>query len=284
MERELRIVAFTWNVHKSRTLPALDAEADILFVSLQECFSRPDISAITIGYPFIHRASLLGIRTFVLSKTKLDCSSSRLGMGALHFPNKGYVATVVDGSILHINVHLVDQPQRQPERMAQLARILQREGYENYSTVILSGDFNFRIHNGHEQGKDFLQAYGPHFTEQTIDFDATYKFAGAHYNTARTPSYCDRIFVVSKRAATFHKYASMPEVLSSDHKPVYSVFQITKEEDGRTPLDAKLALAIQDHRLTEFYQLSWEKRNTILFFLLGGLCYLIWYFFTNRKK
>eukprot|EP00300_Choanocystis_sp_HF-7_P021739 c20833_g1_i1.p1 GENE.c20833_g1_i1~~c20833_g1_i1.p1 ORF type:complete len:835 (+),score=212.35 c20833_g1_i1:127-2631(+) len=72
------------------------------------------------------------------------------------------------------------------------------------------------------------------FRETRPTFQPTFKCVrgnvGMTYNGQRTPSYCDRILWSSLPGHTKHitqtVYAAAPNVTSSDHKPVFSVFDI----------------------------------------------------------
>lgn len=72
----------------------------------------------------------------------------------------------------------------------------------------------------------------PRFDEASIRFAPTYKYlVGGHeldVQSARVPSYCDRILFKCKRAGLVHPvlYDSMASVCTSDHKPVLGVYRV----------------------------------------------------------
>lgn len=86
------------------------------------------------------------------------------------------------------------------------------------------------LHNGMKNNDIFIG-----FSEGSINFRPTYKFyIGTEiYNTKRSPSWCDRILyqntykdktndsVNSQKLPKINDYASIRDVLSSDHHPVY---------------------------------------------------------------
>lgn len=244
----LTIGALTWNMHNTEILPSMHTVPDLLFISVQESFTAPITPNIHGAYPNVYKKALWGIRTILFSKKPVNCRFNTRGMGPLNFPNKGYVATVINDDILHINVHLTHSPARQKVRMAQIESILRWEYSPHYSTIIFTGDFNFRIHNNYDQGQDFIREYGPAFKEAKIDFLPTYKFTGNEYNPRRVPSYCDRVFVMTQHDLKFKQYIAMSQITASDHKPVYCLFSLS----GERKESAALSIKLPDRRLADY--------------------------------
>lgn len=225
----MRIFSVTWNTHGTRELPILETTADLITISLQECYSSPDMSI--LGKEFEHRVSksMFGLQTVILSKSRIEAKTIRIGLGPCGFVNKGFIATRINRSILHINAHLQAHDHNHEKRLRQLKSILEFcKGMEvatgqRTDTVILSGDLNFRMKGGLDQAVDFLRLF-PQFKESKIKFQPTYKYKGGALVPSRTPSYCDRIFVASRHDLKFLKYTSMPQIVASDHKPVVCEF------------------------------------------------------------
>ncbi|KAA8914782.1 hypothetical protein TRICI_002816 [Trichomonascus ciferrii] len=84
--------------------------------------------------------------------------------------------------------------------------------------------------------KESRVLYG--FNEAPIEFKPTYKFIKGsvnEYNMKRLPSWCDRIFYLDyDTPPKVHAYNSLPNVSTSDHKPVYLSITLPKEPPRRT--------------------------------------------------
>ncbi|KAG0437694.1 Phosphatidylinositol 4,5-bisphosphate 5-phosphatase INP51 [Dictyocoela muelleri] len=117
---------------------------------------------------------------------------------------------------------------------------------EKIKTIILAGDFNFRVdfkkqshiktenmnkendkfyfsryRNPLDNSFIFLKKY-PIFKEKKIKFLPTYKYIPGtnNYDESRVPSWCDRIFVASSYEYKFSEYSKIDNIIFSDHKPV----------------------------------------------------------------
>lgn len=69
------------------------------------------------------------------------------------------------------------------------------------------------------------------FTEAPVTFAATYKFTigTSKYNTKRIPSWCDRIlYLPYSKPVEILDYSSLPDISTSDHKPVYLLLNVPK--------------------------------------------------------
>lgn len=66
------------------------------------------------------------------------------------------------------------------------------------------------------------------FVEPPISFAPTYKFrTKTMYDTKRIPSWCDRILHLPySQPAKVIKYDSVPDIDTSDHKPVYQILEV----------------------------------------------------------
>jgi hypothetical protein len=69
------------------------------------------------------------------------------------------------------------------------------------------------------------------FEEPAISFAPTYKMlrgSSSEYDAQRIPAWCDRVLVktLPQLPVRFLAYNACPEMLSSDHLPVYAVFQM----------------------------------------------------------
>ncbi|XP_072287988.1 phosphatidylinositol polyphosphate 5-phosphatase type IV [Pyxicephalus adspersus] len=153
-----------------------------------------------------------------------------------------------------------------------------------FDEVFWFGDFNFRLNkdrNGvnsilqHNLEKDMSQllqydqlikvmnggSIFKGFQEATIEFLPTYKFdiGCDQYDTTskqRTPSYTDRIVYKSRQKSDIRvlKYASCPLVKTSDHRPVFGLFEV-RIRPGRDNIP--LAAGLFDR---ELYLLGIKRR------------------------
>lgn len=233
----MRIFSITWNTHGTKELPALEIAADMVIISLQECYEPPDIGMLRKEFRYCVSESMFGLQTIILGKSKIEAKTSRIGLGPCGFVNKGFIATKINKSILHVNAHLPAHEHNHEKRLGQLRTILEfckameMAVGQHANTVIISGDLNFRMKDGFDQSADFLRLF-PQFKESKIEFQPTYKYKGNVLVSSRTPSYCDRVFVASRHDLVFLKYTSMSHVVASDHKPVVCEFFVpeTKSE------------------------------------------------------
>jgi len=160
-----------------------------------------------------------------------------------------------------VNIHLDSGEYRAEERMNQLAYILSNTrvgtNRHHHSVVdkfaLIGGDFNFRC-DGIEpllalelidrNRLEKLRVFDPYlssntnilkicqFKEMPLLFAPTYKYEqGGILSEKRTPSWCDRIFYrmvpsLGRFGIEPKDYASVPTNTYSDHKPVFSVFEI----------------------------------------------------------
>lgn len=102
------------------------------------------------------------------------------------------------------------------------------------------------------------------FEEPNIEFPPTYKFIKGTkdvYATNRLPSWCDRIFYLTydNSEVTIHKYSSLPEVVYSDHKPVYLSVKIPKtpprdaiDSSGSFVRNKSLSLRLQSNAIASY--------------------------------
>ncbi|KAJ1604441.1 putative phosphatidylinositol phosphate phosphatase [Cryptosporidium canis] len=194
------------------------------------------------------------------------------------------------GSIVFTNVHLTSGEQNRDERSAQLKLILQSavfneipsfKGFlgsgaslQDHDLVILAGDFNFRLEIPKQrvlslikdQNLDELLSFDQFVLEKKsenvisqldegrISFPPTYKYMRGEYSydPSRTPSWCDRVFVLSKHSkpsrntdpntrrqprpsgpecfrdysVSILDYKSDERYLISDHHPVFAVISV----------------------------------------------------------
>ncbi|KAH8582798.1 endonuclease exonuclease phosphatase family [Cryptosporidium sp. chipmunk genotype I] len=195
------------------------------------------------------------------------------------------------GSIVLTNVHLISGEQYKEERNSQLKLILQSpvfneipnfKGFlksgsslQDHDLVILAGDFNFRIQLPKQKvidlirDQDFIELlkFDQFFLEKSdnevmsklfeekISFPPTYKYIRGEYSydPSRIPSWCDRVFVLSKSSkvssittdiknnqqgdsiesdsfndyvVSIADYNSDERYLISDHRPVFAVISV----------------------------------------------------------
>lgn len=123
------------------------------------------------------------------------------------------------------------------------------------SAIFIAGDLNYRIEmdrsdclhqisegnlailnekdqlNSQMNRKELLLSY---FHEGQVKFPPTYKYDRGTIDRfdssekARVPAWCDRILFYSKKSDLIRsgRYESIPEATLSDHKPIYSVFEL----------------------------------------------------------
>lgn len=225
----MKVFSITWNTHGTKELPSFHSTADIVTISLQECYRSPNIGNIQKSFRHVASESMFGLQTIILSKSRVKVNATRIGLGPCGFVNKGFIVTRINRTILHVNTHLQAHSSNHNKRLLQLRTILEfcraMDAEQPINTIILSGDFNFRMEGGIDQSADFLRLF-PQFKEPEIKFQPTYKYEGNVLVSSRVPSYCDRVFVASKHNLVFLAYTSMSQVIVSDHKPVICEFSV----------------------------------------------------------
>ena len=100
--------------------------------------------------------------------------------------------------------------------------------YNNMHDVLYAND---QLHLQKSQGHVF-----PHFKEGPLHFKPTYKYdrGTCIYDTShkkRIPAWTDRILYKSKKESTvkLRTYASFDTITTSDHRPVYAIFDVEFE-------------------------------------------------------
>ncbi|XP_053991917.1 uncharacterized protein LOC128883508 [Hylaeus volcanicus] len=133
---------------------------------------------------------------------------------------------------------------------------------KDHDYILMGGDFNFRCSGSYHEtiklvkqnnwkellfydqlvvGKRLRLAPFALVTESLINFPPTYKFKkeANQFDESRSPGWCDRILyfgnlipqkLLQKNTSDFVfkcvDYSNVPNILTSDHKPVYGVFEI----------------------------------------------------------
>ncbi|RLV89996.1 Polyphosphatidylinositol phosphatase INP52 [Spathaspora sp. JA1] len=195
--------------------------------------------------------------------TQVSGSSKKTGLGGMT-ANKGACAVRFnfgDTSFAMITCHLAAGMQATLERYNDYSTILQGLLFpRNYSIrdhdhIIWFGDLNYRINLPNDKCRDliFQGAYNEliqadqlndekrnggafkQFNEGVITFPPTYKYdkGTSNYDSSekqRVPSWTDRVLFTSSTGLsqdlTLLKYDSVTDLVLSDHKPVYGVFDI----------------------------------------------------------
>ena len=165
-----------------------------------------------------------------------------------------------------------------------------KEISDKFDCVFWSGDLNFRLEQSREvvirEVKDsgtsvldfdqlnFLRQEGlifKGFHESTISFPPTYKYdVGTNkFDTSskqRTPSYTDRILYKSQKSTTINTlhYDSVQDVLTSDHRPVWGIWEV-KIRPGRDTIPLAGGLFNRD-----VYLDGLKRRAEALQPVLGG--------------
>lgn len=254
----MKVCVLTWNTHSGTKVPEIDAHADLLIVSLQECYSTPKIKC---PFKYAMVCSMFGLKTLVASNDKVKVRFFRAGQGVFGFVNKGFIAARIDEKILHINAHLAPHEYNNHVRLLQLEEIVKFVDKE-VQTVILTGDLNFRCWP-YDQADDFKRKY-PQFREEKIQFRPTYKYKGASYDLSRAPSYCDRVMVASVFGISFSEYSSLDRVTLSDHKPVICRFKIGNDRMRQQVFSSYGNCLAPRRMLTMVYVLLVEEGKRLL--------------------
>ncbi|WPK24192.1 hypothetical protein PUMCH_001457 [Australozyma saopauloensis] len=184
----------------------------------------------------------------VLKKTGLGGMSANKGAIAVSF---NYSKTLLCFICSHLAAGQgnVDERHQNYKSIAKI-KFSKNKKIRQHDAVIWLGDFNFRIDMSNDRVKSFIEqgdyqrliehdqlskqmASGetfPFFDEKEITFAPTYKFDNntKTYDTSekqRTPAWTDRILSLSRQNTLKQEiYDSDHEILFSDHRPVYSVF------------------------------------------------------------
>jgi hypothetical protein len=261
----MKICTMTWNAHGEPRVPEKMIDADVLVISLQECYKIPQIKYF---FKYTRVCSMFGIKTIILSNNQINVKFYRIGLGIFGFVNKGFIASRINEKIMHINAHLAPHEYNNHIRLAQLEKIV---GFidDKIMTVILTGDLNFRGLS-QNQANEFKGKY-PEFHEEDIKFKPTYKYKGMELNLNRQPSYCDRIMIASMKKIKVYEYSSLENVALSDHKPVVCVFKILNDKIKDKLFKGGIETLAFRTRLTKMYIFIIEQQNwfiMILFLIL----------------
>lgn len=254
----MKICALTWNANGNKELPDFETDADLIILSLQECYRMPSIDGIKADFRFVETHSMFGLKTIIASREPFHVEFCKIGQGALRFINKGFIAAKINGRTMHINAHLAAHEHKNDRRMAQLKEIVEFVG-KDIETLILSGDLNFRC-TPNDQGEEFKRKYSD-FKEAVINFKPTYKFKGNEYDKRRRPSFCDRVIVASCFAVDFREYRSIESVCDSDHKPVICEFSISQKKIKKFLFSGNKSSFYLKAVLTSFFVFLYEKRT-----------------------
>lgn len=193
--------------------------------------------------------------------SNLEGSFKKTGMGGIS-ANKGGLAVSFNYSkteICLVSSHLAAGLHNTVERhqnyktIAQGIQFSKNRKIKNHDVVVWLGDFNYRIGLANEQVKPLIEkrqfsklfeydqlniemANGesfPFFDEMEIQFPPTYKFDNGTktYDTSekqRIPAWTDRILSLSQNKIIKQTvYDSVEDIIFSDHRPVYSNFEIS---------------------------------------------------------
>ena len=178
--------------------------------------------------------------------------------------NKGAVGisfSIFNLSIMIINCHLAAYQKRSMQRNMDFQRCIDNmaDNYQNFDFVVFMGDLNYRLNNlsvdmekmenqylnflnydqlTYENNVRRLNLYG--FKEGQIYFRPTFKYWNNTndyqyidtHNIDQAPAWTDRILFKKNETSInildVHqdKYDSMPDIIMSDHKPVFSYFTL----------------------------------------------------------
>jgi hypothetical protein len=214
-------------------------DADMMILSFQESF-KTDIDTMMARfreqYPNQMAYRLGGLITVVFSKhpeTNRGVKYIRFGEFGI-IPRKGCIALKYRG-FCHVNVHLEAGENNQSKRMKQIERTLGNDEIGRDRAVV-TGDMNFRVCNGSDQGIQFLEKYTKfkEFSRNELGEETdgirrayTYRYISdsGKIDDGRTPSFCDRIFV--DKSISILEHETM-DIRGSDHIPVYGMYRIDR--------------------------------------------------------
>ncbi|KAM0681009.1 hypothetical protein GINT2_000792 [Glugoides intestinalis] len=276
------ICAITWNTHGKSFIPGIDSTLSTMIISLQECYTVPEITALKARFKEVKVSSMYGLKTIIASKKPLKTRFIKLGQGYFGFINKGFIATIINNDIIHVNAHLAAHEWNNKKRISQLKEML-RLVDSKVNTVILTGDLNFRCVPG-DQAEEFKRQFLD-FEEAKINFKPTYKFNKSEYVKSRSPSFCDRVMIASKFATQFIKYYSIEKICESDHKPVVCEFKILNSKSKEKLFDGDNESMFLRRKWTALILLLTEKETQgwAGALLLTALIRVIRYFLYKKR-
>lgn len=257
----MNFFVFTWNMHGTAIIPHLPqgaASSDMIILALQECAPSPSMAERFPEHKFYKEEEMGGLRTIILGRAGFIAKIKKIGLGPLGFINKGFIAVNINDEILHMNAHLAAHPEGQRTRMQQILTMLGACRDERFETIILSGDLNFRMVDGKDQALEFQRTYAA-FREDRIAFQPTFKYDGDRLSPRRVPSFCDRVFVASRRDLRFLAYSSVDGILLSDHKPVYCRFEVSGSPRKCDLLAVRGSSTRGKEILTKLYRKAWKS-------------------------
>jgi len=193
--------------------------------------------------------------------SNIEISFKKTGLGGMA-ANKGGIAVSFkysDTTMCFVSSHLAAGLSNTEERHNNYKTLIKGIKFSknrripNHDVVIWLGDFNFRIDLTNEEVKSLIhqKQYGklyehdqlnrqmangetfPFFAEQEIHFPPTYKFDNGtrKYDSSekqRVPAWTDRILYMSrKNLIKPMDYECIDNIVFSDHRAVYALFQIT---------------------------------------------------------
>lgn len=302
MTEAVSITVLSWNVNNRDCVAEgiqeclNGCDSDMVLISLQEHFdlrSRvPDaVSKVLPAHTMVSVSRVCGLWSLVLSKKSCSAHAVRMGLGMLGFINKGACITQISEDLVFISCHLAPHLRNNKARLEQIQRIFEyvctEEAQKRVATVVLAGDLNFRISSAKsitdygvarefDQSREFSKLYSS-FREGDIWFQPTYKYINNTdaLSRKRHPSWCDRVFVSSAHEIAFNKYVSVRDVMSSDHRPVLSVFRLCGASGHKALPDVEHRPHTVNRGLTVLYCASHEFMEIILVLVLLLALYLL---------
>ncbi|CUM67769.1 uncharacterized protein PRCAT00005474001 [Priceomyces carsonii] len=234
--------------------------------------------------------------------SNVEGSYKKTGLGGMS-ANKGGVAvrfTYSNTELCFISSHLaaglsnVDERHQNYKTLVKGLKFSKNRRIKDHDAVIWLGDFNFRIDLPNElvkeliERKDFAKLFEsdqlnvqmakgetfPFFDEMEIQFPPTYKFDNGTqtYDTSekqRIPAWTDRILSLSRNKILKQiLYNSAPEVVFSDHRPVYGIFMCSVNIVNENMKERLLNGLYESYRKTFGNDIFFTKQN--LSFLLNN--------------
>jgi len=165
MSSGMEVAVLSWNMNGRDGLEIVPSiadcqQADIVLISLQECFS-PSQSKVkkTMAKAFPHHnvvnvGRVYGLWSVVLCRNSgrtrdVDANTTRIGLGAFGMINKGACISKLSNGVVFVSCHLSAHLENNARRMQQIKSVFEcindRDTVSSTRLVVVAGDMNFRM-------------------------------------------------------------------------------------------------------------------------------------------
>lgn len=239
MKVNMKLKILTWNINNTCNIyydlnelisSQMDENLDLFCISLQEVcnFEIKTFKKFykNSNYKNIELINSVSISTLIISKHEFTVKSNHLLFGKFYV-NKGAIISKIkvnEKILIFVNLHLECMDKEVRRRRQQLKFILFHIQKDSRYPIILSGDFNFRMHGLRDEGDSFLKK-NLFLDEPKKLQNYTYKYINHTriLDNSRTSSFTDRVlfsgnFVVKE-------YKTLDNHIS-DHLPVLSYMEL----------------------------------------------------------